>query len=184
MASVLWTDVWIAPYENGHLQAVGTDGLPRAGAQNGPLASDRILGSRVGNAPASENLGDGFWIRMVRTGDAVEGFYSLTDPETNPNWVAINAGAAANLDIEQIKALCPILDCRPDARHPPVEARLGAAREGGKPLADADLALVDLRIPDVGGLDVIRAIREADAGWMPFQLIDGLRQEIDHFTAS
>ncbi len=73
-----------------------------ASAQNGPAGGDRILGDRVGNAPAEENLAGPFWIRITRTGDEIEGFYSLTDPEVNPNWVSINTGAAASLNIEEI----------------------------------------------------------------------------------
>ncbi len=73
-----------------------------AGAQNGPGAGDRILGDRVGAAPAEENLAGPFWIRITRTGDEIEGFYSLTDPEVNPEWTSLNAGSATDLNIEEI----------------------------------------------------------------------------------
>ena len=72
-----------------------------ASGQNGPEAGDRTLGSRVGQAPAAENLAGPYWIRITRTGDEIEGFYSLTDPEQNPEWVSINAGSAAELNIEE-----------------------------------------------------------------------------------
>jgi len=73
-----------------------------AGAQNGPEAGDRILGDRVGAAPAEENLAGPFWIRITRTGDDIEGFYSLSDPEVSPEWVSLNAGSATDLNIEEI----------------------------------------------------------------------------------
>ncbi|HEV2951662.1 MAG TPA: DUF1349 domain-containing protein, partial [Actinomycetota bacterium] len=72
-----------------------------ASGQNGPEAGDRTLGSRVGQAPAAENLAGPYWIRITRTGDEIEGFYSLTDPGQNPEWVSINAGSAADLNIEE-----------------------------------------------------------------------------------
>jgi cytochrome c len=53
-----------------------------ASAQNGPAGGDRILGDRVGTAPAEENLAGPFWIRI--------------------NWVSINTGAASELNIEEI----------------------------------------------------------------------------------
>jgi PKD repeat protein/glucose/arabinose dehydrogenase len=72
-----------------------------ASGQNGPEAGDRTLGARVGQAPAAENLAGPYWIRITRTGDEIEGFYSLTDPEQSPEWVSINAGSAADLNIEE-----------------------------------------------------------------------------------
>jgi PKD repeat protein/glucose/arabinose dehydrogenase len=71
-------------------------------AQNGPEAGDRILGDRVGAAPAEDNLAGPFWIRITRTGDEIEGFYSLSDPEVNPEWTSLNTGSATDLNIETI----------------------------------------------------------------------------------
>ena len=69
------------------------------GITGGPNGNGWILGGRVGNAPAATNLPT-FWIRITRTGDAVEGFYAIEDPDQGGEWTSLNTGDAATLSMD------------------------------------------------------------------------------------
>ncbi|HSI79378.1 MAG TPA: ThuA domain-containing protein [Solirubrobacterales bacterium] len=81
---------------------VATESYFEATAQNGTTGgtngSGWTLGSRVGLGPVATNLPT-FWLRVTRTGNLIEGFYSLSDPDTGATWTSINAGNASTLDI-------------------------------------------------------------------------------------
>jgi glucose/arabinose dehydrogenase/PKD repeat protein len=79
---------------NTYFESTAQNGL--TGGANG---DGWTLGDRVGDAPAETNLPT-FWLRITRTGNAIEGFYAIEDPEQGGLWTSLNVGNTSSLDIE------------------------------------------------------------------------------------
>ncbi len=79
--------------------------------------------------------------------------HELRELHRRVNAIRLNAIDSEILTVDQIKAYCPILDCRPDARHPVLGASL--QRRGGVARHDA-VAWGFARAADARGVDIIQ----------------------------
>ena len=171
-----WTDVWIAPYDNGHIQATGTRRRrpapvhlpPELAGEKGP-AEVRPLpparGNPAGRAPARHH---GPALRGPRPGTACW-------PPPSGCWTADRCGSAPSATRTRTAATASPPCCAPTSSVRKNELRLSFPAKSGKNwesrIDDADLAAVVRQLKRRGGNARLLAYKDGRS-WHPVSSAD------------